>query len=115
MKTSVRKIDRGLLISVEGDLDIYSASDFKEQVSEYIIGFRKIIISMEKVNYIDSSGIGVMLHLFCELNNKLTDIVFCNLVPDVKKIISLSQLDKFLPIRDNIYESQEHFRSLERA
>lgn len=115
MKTSVKKIERGLLISVEGDLDMYSAPDFKEQVSECIIGFRQIIISLERVKYIDSSGIGVMLNLFCELNNKLTDIVFCDLVPDVQKILSLSQLDTFLPIKSTFKQAQDFFKERVRA
>lgn len=105
MIITTKKINIGILVELEGDLDLYSASDFKEEMNNFIIKYKNIILSLRNVKYIDSSGIGVLLYLFTYCNSKSTRVLFCNLQKSVINIISLSQLDKFLPIKKNIQDS----------
>lgn len=99
-----------LIIEISGDIDLYSAPDLKKEISRYLIGHSKIIISLKNVKYIDSTAIGVLLYIYTYCNSKIMEVVFCNLQQSVMNILSLSQLDKFLPLKSNIHNSIEYIR-----
>lgn len=115
MKISSKKTSLGIILELEGDLDLYSASDFKEEMISFIAKYKNIIISLQNVKYIDSSGLGVLLYIFTFCNSKSIKVFFCSLQKSVVNIISLSQLDKFLPIKKDIQESLSHFKTKEWA
>lgn len=50
------------LIELTGELDIYTSIEFKKTVNALIKEKRiKLIVDLEKVTYIDSCGIGILL------------------------------------------------------
>ncbi len=101
------------VIDVEGDIDLYSASDFKHQVQEKMFCSAKVIVNLKNVEYMDSSGIGVLLYLFTSCREQQIDIVFCNLTYSVDKVIKLSQLDRFLPLSENLLSASKSLKTRE--
>lgn len=62
IETSLRHRDDVPVLDVSGEIDIYTTPQFKEAVSAAIDeGKPAIIINMDKVAYMDSSGFGTLL------------------------------------------------------
>lgn len=63
LKIDVKNINNEMdLIELTGELDIYTSKEFKKTVNALIKEKRaKLIVDLEKVTYIDSCGIGILL------------------------------------------------------
>jgi anti-sigma B factor antagonist len=60
--TTLRHVNGIPVLDVVGEIDIYTTPQFKEAVGMVIDeGKRGIIINMEQVSYMDSSGFGTLL------------------------------------------------------
>ena len=58
----VRSVAGFLIVDLEGEVDIYSAAEFKEVLFQGIAeGAQRIIVDLAKVSFIDSSGLGVVV------------------------------------------------------
>ena len=70
-------------------------------------GQKNIILDLEKVSYIDSSGLSAILvaNRLCVNNGGL--LVLCNLGPHVTKLVEISQLDSTLNIVSGRQEAIE--------
>lgn len=50
------------IIEVGGEIDVYTAPKLRERITELVDeGYRKIIIDLEKVEFMDSTGLGVLV------------------------------------------------------
>ena len=62
IETSLRHRDQIPVLDVVGEIDIYTTPQFKEAVSAAINENKPaIVINMDKVTYMDSSGFGTLL------------------------------------------------------
>ncbi len=115
MTTKMKKIDNTVVICVTGDVDLFTAPDLKIIMNEYLKKHKRLILSLCDVKYIDSSGIGLLLHLFSECTTKNVHITFCDIQETVFKIIKLTQLHNFLPLFSSVETSIEFINGKERA
>lgn len=69
MKIVSNNLEGGeLLVKIEGEVDVYTSIDLKKELTRLIeANQKKIIIDLEHVNYMDSSGLGVLVALLKEL------------------------------------------------
>jgi len=62
MDIAIRESDDVIIMDINGEIDLYNAPDIKESIRVQIeSGKNNIIINLDKVSYIDSSGIGVLI------------------------------------------------------
>ncbi len=73
-------------------------------------GSLKIMVNMDKLEYIDSSGIGILINSAKLLRTGKGDLIFFNVSQDVKKIFSIVKLEKFIKIFNMESEAINHFR-----
>lgn len=73
-------------------------------------GARKICADMKKVEYIDSSGIGVIINTAKLLRKQKGDIVLANVSADVREIFKVINLDNFIRIFGSEAEAMNAFR-----
>lgn len=109
MEISVKELENNtVVIKLFGDIDIYTSSDLKDaMISQVDFGAKRIIIDMEDVHYIDSSGIGVFISVlgtFKKVNGK---IGLVKITEPVKKVLELTKLTSFLPIYSTEVEAVE--------
>ena len=61
---------------------------------------RKIIIDFEKVQYLSSQAIGIVLAMHKKLNAlKNSKLILCSVGPKLMELIKLTRLDKMLTIK----------------
>lgn len=95
-------------LAVEGEMDLYNAPEFKEQVdSLFQEGAAGIIIDLDKLEYIDSSGISAMIYTFTQSKTRGVGLRFVNIKGTVQKVIKLTSLDGFLPTAADVDAATE--------
>lgn len=99
--------NKTLTVKLEGELDLVSAHDFRETVDRAMeeMGNLNLIINMTKVNFIDSSGLGVLLGRFRRVKAKNGQMIVCSLSPNVKRILELSGVVNYITVCFNEAEA----------
>ncbi|MFW5648075.1 MAG: STAS domain-containing protein [Candidatus Alkaliphilus sp. MAG34] len=82
-------------IALEGEVDVYTAGKLKE-VFELVIDKKKedIKIDADKLEYIDSTGLGILIGALKKLKQEDKDIIISNIRPNVGKLLKITGLDK---------------------
>ena len=84
----------------QGDLDIYTSSQFKEEVLKHFNEKETdIIISGEELEYVDSTGLGALISIFKTIKEKEAKIYIENVKPNIRKIFDITDLDKLFIFR----------------
>jgi anti-sigma B factor antagonist len=95
LQINVRNAGEAPIIDLTGEVDAYTAARFREAMLELIEnGAVNLIISMENVEYIDSSGLGALvggLKRVSERNGRI--VIVCN-NPQIRKVFEITGLEK---------------------
>ena len=106
-KKNIKGMEQATLISLKGEVDIYSIGKFRESIEERIkTQASEIILDCTELSYMDSTGMGVLI----ELRNKAKDmgqkIIMMNPRPNIKKLLNITGVDKIIYIIENPINQQ---------
>lgn len=92
-------IDNVLKISLKGELDEYSASFTRNYLDNAIKSnsYNYVIFDMNELEFMDSTGIGVLLGRYKLLKSRQKEIYIANPKPVVEKIINMSGIYEIMP------------------
>ena len=91
-----------VLLDINGEIDLYNAPEIKDIISGLIEEQKySIIINLDKVSYIDSSGIGALISSLSNLKKYQGGLKIINVAGSVKKVFELTKLTSFFEIFDN--------------
>jgi len=80
-------------VMITGDIEMMSIKDFKTKLLEIGQNENKDIdLDLSKVNYIDSSGVGVLISLLKLQKNKGKSLKISKVSPKVLNVLKLSSL-----------------------
>lgn len=106
MSTDQISVDRkhGLLIvSVSGRLDITNSEDFENAVLQELKEEPvSVVVRFQEVSYMSSSGVRALLSLYHELRKHGRKLIIAELSPAVKKIITVTELDRVFPVTESL-------------
>lgn len=112
LNIKVSKEDNIVVIELEGDLDLYNAEKLKKEFYKAIDeNIKNIIVSFAKVEYIDSSGVGALLHGHMKLKKTNGRLHITNVYGSVKKLFELTQISHFLNIFETTHEAIRRIRN----
>jgi len=103
-------LKRGVLIvRVEGELDMHVANKFREIVDKALetSGVKHILFNFEAVDFIDSSGLGVILGRYKKINAAGGKVLVAHIQPQVIQIFELSGLLKIIKFYNTEAEALE--------
>jgi anti-sigma B factor antagonist len=103
MKTE-RLSDSAYVVSLAGEVDLYTAPEFKQQLLEVIgQGARQVVIDFTSATFIDSTTLGVLVSGVKRLRAKEGELsLVCN-DRNITKIFEITGLDQVFAI----YESRD--------
>ena len=91
------------IITLMGELRIFDLTDytsfFEEQVSN---GKVKIIINFEKITYIDSTAIGLLVNIKRNIEEQGGRLTISSVNPDVMNVLQITGINQFLDIYDSL-------------
>jgi anti-sigma B factor antagonist len=110
---SAEKIDYETLVfklTLPQKVDIDNSKDLWIYLKTLVTGgAQKIFIDLSNVNYIDSSGIGVLINTAKLLRKQKGDIVMANVSDDIKSIFKVIKLEEFIKIYNSEVEAVKSF------
>lgn len=99
----ITKRTRGdvVVLDISGEIDLYNAPEIKDIINKLIEEKRyNVIINLEKVSYIDSSGIGALISSLSNLKKYQGGLKIINVYASVRKVFELTKLTSFFEIYD---------------
>jgi anti-sigma B factor antagonist len=92
--------ENALEIKPIGEVDIYTSPELKNTIYELIEKEgQDIIINGEKLDYIDSTGLGVIMGVYKKLQEKNLNLKIVNLKPNIYKLFDITGLNKVFNIQ----------------
>ena len=94
------KISNGTLyVLLSGELDEHSASHTRIRLDELFMAedFGQIIIDLSELDFMDSTGIGVLIGRYKRMRNKKIPIYICNPSKQAEKIFIMTGLYELMP------------------
>jgi len=88
MEIKLKKYSSTYIIEVVGDMDLYSSFELKNVVTKMLAkDIKNYVVDLAKVDYIDSSGIGVLIHIFSNIKKLNRILKISNVHGSVEKVI----------------------------
>jgi len=89
----------------EQALDAYAAAGFRERMAANILdGRRTIVLDLEMVNFLDSTGLGAIVSSLKRLDGNGI-MVICNVGEMVMDVFRLTRMDRVFPIVHTLDEA----------
>lgn len=108
MTIKLKKNREIYIIELDGELDLYNAYKVKTLYSKMTEkGIHSIILDLEKLDYLDSSGLGSIIYIFSDIKSHNGKLSLCHLNGTPKSLIQMTHLDRFFLIGDSIEECVE--------
>ncbi|HNZ83014.1 MAG TPA: STAS domain-containing protein [Sedimentibacter sp.] len=84
-----------------GEVDIYTSPKLKNKIFALIDERNtNILIDGEGLEYIDSTGLGVLMSIYKKLQEKGLNFTIINLKPNIYKLFDITGLNKVFNIRE---------------
>lgn len=92
-----------LCIRLAGELDHHTAEELRVKVTNIIEtqNINHILLNLENLSFMDSSGLGVILGRYKQIKNLGGEMVVCSISPSVKRLFEMSGLFKIMRLEQN--------------
>lgn len=101
MKQTVRAEDDKVMVKLDGSMYAEDAAFLRERLLEYVgNGSSRFVIDMALVDYIDSSGLGVLVAIQKRALQKGGEVAITGLKGIVKELFELTRLDRVFIVRE---------------
>nr|WP_207627571.1 MULTISPECIES: anti-sigma F factor antagonist [Bacillaceae] len=87
-----------LCIRLSGELDHHTADELREKATAVIEknNIRHIVLNLEHLSFMDSSGLGVILGRYKQIKQVHGEMVVCAISPAIQRLFDLSGLFKII-------------------
>jgi anti-sigma B factor antagonist len=98
------------ILTIGGQLDAFTVSDLKNELKKITDArFSKIILSLAKVHYANSTAIGAIIATAQQLRKRKGDLKICGMSDDIRKVFDLVGASKILELFKTEQEALKSF------
>jgi len=99
-----------LFIRLAGELDQAVCENLKIRVSEIIDKYmiKNLIINFQKLNFMDSSGIGFIIGRYNQVKKRKGIVVICSMNEIIERIVRLSGLKRICTLTSSEEEAERY-------
>jgi len=92
-----------LVVRLRGELDHHEAEMLRDQWKDMMYGnsVRHVLLNLEAVTFMDSSGLGVVLGRYKEVLQLGGEMVVCSINPPIQRLFEMSGLFKIVRQAEN--------------
>lgn len=96
-----------LVAQLRGELDHHNAEEVRNKIDDMLTRTNtlNLVMDFSDVNFMDSSGIGVVIGRYKKLLNKKGKVSISNANGSVKRVFELSGMFKIIPLYDSADEA----------
>lgn len=94
--------DKTLLVEITEEIDHHAAEKLRRKIDESITRYmpRKVVFDFNKVSFMDSAGIGMIIGRYKMVNMIGGTVQMKNVRTSIRKIFEMSGVAKIIPIID---------------
>jgi len=97
-----QETENNVEVAISGEVDIYTCQDLKSTLYQYVDKYGKsLILDCARLNYIDSTGLGVFVAVLKKVKQIDKDITIHNLRDSIVKLFSITKLDTLFNIKQH--------------
>jgi anti-sigma B factor antagonist len=102
MEVTSKSSEKAIVIYVDGDLTTNSSPKVEAEIKEILEGSAKnVVINIERVNFIASTGLRIILALGKRLNSQGLKLTVCSMNSSTKSVFEMSGFSKIFPVFEN--------------
>jgi anti-sigma B factor antagonist len=114
LKLTKRTVDGTLAITCSGRIVFGEESSYlRDEVKKAIAdGYKRVVLNLGEVNYIDSGGLGTLVSLHTTAHMSGATIKLANLTKRVGDLLQVTKLLTVFEVHNSEYEALEAFRQV---
>ena len=114
MKVKISYRGTTLIVSLAGELDHHSAEYVRQKIDNELMksSNRDVILDFSDVSFMDSSGIGVVIGRYKNIQKLNGKLAIINLNSQVRRIFEMSGLLKIIPTYDNVEHAIKNVKGI---
>ncbi len=102
-----QKVDGSVVLKVEGIIKLGESAQFLVQTLERVLEQDQgnVLLDLEKINYIDSTGIGELVAYLGRFQNRDRNLILVQPSERIRKLLAVAQLDSLFAIYATVEEA----------
>lgn len=107
MDVTLKTAGKTLVVRMKGELDHHAADSLRGKIDERIHNGQvvNVLFNFQAVNFMDSSGLGMLLGRYKQVKEKGGRVFACSLPPAVGRLFEISGLAGRIPVFDSEQEA----------
>lgn len=106
-----------ILLELQGELlDAFTAKEMLEKVNEVLNEekyTKNIIIDLHELNFINSTGIGVLIKVLTKARNNGGEVIITRVEKRVKDLLVITKLNSVFKVVDTLIDAKDYLKSKE--
>ena len=101
MEITAKSTDRNLLLKLSGELDHHAARDTIREMDLAIDAAlpRNLVLDMEGVTFMDSSGIAVILRAYRRMQHLSGSMLICHVPSQARRVLDAAGIGRLIRIQ----------------
>src|SRR2546426_11060862 len=97
------KRDQQTVLAVRGEIDVYTAPRLRQAIVDLVdAGSTSIVVDMEKVDFLDSTGLGVLVEGLKRVRTRGGDLFIVVKQDKILKIFEITGLNKIFALQSSV-------------
>ena len=106
LELETTKHDRTTVLTVRGEIDVYTAPRLRQGIVDLVdAGSTSIVVDMEKVDFLDSTGLGVLVEGLKRVRTRGGDLSIVVTQDKILKIFEITGLNKAFALHSSVDEA----------
>ncbi|AFG37277.1 STAS domain-containing protein [Spirochaeta africana] len=81
------------VIAIDGEMDLYNANQLREAFQQALTDSRRgIVLELSRLRYLDSSGVGVLIHMIQSLKSRKGRLAVVGLHGSPEKVLTMTNI-----------------------
>lgn len=92
-----------LIVRISGELDHHTAESLRTEWKDmlYRHPVKHVILNLEEITFMDSSGLGVILGRYKEVLQLGGEMIVCSVSPQINRLFEMAGLFKIIRVAEN--------------
>ena len=106
IKVETRTSGEWAIVDVEGEVDVFTAPKLREQIIALLTdGKDHIVVNLEKVDFMDSTGLGVLVGGLKRVKEKEGRLALAGAHGTVLRVLSVTGLNSVFPLHETVEQA----------
>ncbi|NLJ24325.1 MAG: anti-sigma factor antagonist [Firmicutes bacterium] len=103
MDIAIKRVGKTLIVSLGGELDLATAGEVRDRVDSALLEdsrLHHLIWDLEKVGFIDSSGLGVLLGRYKKIQQRSGKVVALRATEPLRRMLRMAGMERIMQFAD---------------